>query len=274
MYVLKNVYEHDEKLFPLLDRPQAITGRDVTQKFLCNGFYFLTNPEEFIYNHLPNESKWQLLSRPVTKDEFEQMAYLKQPFFEFGIGLTDCRKCVLNTNNGEANISLEMPAPYTMSYTYQLWIPVKGQNENKFANIKLQRYVFLQRVNKVMKARIHFPVTGKYKIELFGRNYTCLDDEEKATHRNLCGFVINCTKTGKKVIPLPDVNVKEWGPSIRSEQAGLRPITNVTAKISMPARESIVEFEAEDDVEILPKVTGDSDVNLKNYVIHYRDGNN
>ena len=34
-------------------------------------FYFLTDPHEFIYNHLPNQQGWQLLARPVTKPEFE-----------------------------------------------------------------------------------------------------------------------------------------------------------------------------------------------------------
>ena len=257
---------------PSIDRFRAIAGCDVTQIFHCNGFYFLTNPEEFIYTHFPEDSKWQLLARPVTKDEFEQMAYLKQPFFEHGMGLDDCKKCVLHTSKGEVKISLRMPAPYTMSFTAQLWISVKGQNENKFNGIELKRYVFLQRVGELMITLLNFPVTGKYKIEFFGRSYRYFDNEEHASHLNLCSFLIHCTNVDKKFKPLPEIDVKEWGPSFRNEQAGLIPITHATAKISMPARKLLMEFQAEEDVDILPKITGLSDVNLGDYVIHYRDG--
>jgi len=34
------------------------------------GFYFLTDPELFVFSHLPNEPKWQLLPRPITRQEF------------------------------------------------------------------------------------------------------------------------------------------------------------------------------------------------------------
>ena len=39
-------------------------------------FYFFTDPDEFIYNHLPQDEGWQLLARPVTKDEFQVLANL------------------------------------------------------------------------------------------------------------------------------------------------------------------------------------------------------
>lgn len=33
-------------------------------------FFFLTNPSDFVYRHLPTYTKWQLLDNPVTEEEF------------------------------------------------------------------------------------------------------------------------------------------------------------------------------------------------------------
>ena len=47
---------------------------------LCFG----TNPEIFIYFHFPKESKWQLLSEPITLERFNSKAYLIEDFYYFG----------------------------------------------------------------------------------------------------------------------------------------------------------------------------------------------
>lgn len=35
-------------------------------KYVLNTFYFLTEPSRFIFTHLPDEAKWQLLDTPIT----------------------------------------------------------------------------------------------------------------------------------------------------------------------------------------------------------------
>ncbi len=42
-------------------------------------YYFLTPPEYFIFDHFPEDPKWQLLPRPVTKSEFEARPYPGRP---------------------------------------------------------------------------------------------------------------------------------------------------------------------------------------------------
>ena len=43
------------------------------------GFYFLTDPELFVFSHLPNEPKWQLLPRPITRQEFAAVPPVLHP---------------------------------------------------------------------------------------------------------------------------------------------------------------------------------------------------
>ena len=262
----------------MFDRREAVSGAAVTHHFYCNDFYFLTNPEEFVYNHLASDPKWQLLARPVTVKEFEQMAKLSASFFELGMELTDYRKCVLNAKNGEAELTFEMPPDCDMSFTYSFWISTKGQddegmtNADSFKGIKLERYIFLQRVENIIKATINFPVSGKFKIDLFGRKSNISDEKGSSTHSHICAYVIYCDKPKNNCQPLPENSIQEWGPTFRSEKAGLQAITHTTGTVKMLKGEADVEFKADDDVEILAKLSGSSDDNLEHYVIHYRDG--
>jgi len=46
--------------------------------------YFLTEPGEFVFDHLPQDSSWQLLDRPLTAAEYADLVYLRPMFFEAG----------------------------------------------------------------------------------------------------------------------------------------------------------------------------------------------
>ena len=52
---------------------QEVDDAPIGLTYIVDEYYFLTDPEEFIYNHFPDEEHWQLLVRPVTKLEFEVM---------------------------------------------------------------------------------------------------------------------------------------------------------------------------------------------------------
>lgn len=49
---------------------------------LFNENYYLTPPEQFILNHLPEKDMWQLLSYPVTRQQFEQFPDIEDGFFQ------------------------------------------------------------------------------------------------------------------------------------------------------------------------------------------------
>lgn len=49
-----------------------------------NDFYFLTNPEAFIAQHLPVDTRWQLLSPAVPKTEFDRYPKIYDAYFRLG----------------------------------------------------------------------------------------------------------------------------------------------------------------------------------------------
>jgi hypothetical protein len=46
--------------------------------------YFLTAPDEFIFDHLPQDPQWQLLAQPISAAEYENLVYLRPMFFVAG----------------------------------------------------------------------------------------------------------------------------------------------------------------------------------------------
>ena len=77
--------------------------------------YFLTDPEEFIYEFYPLQSEWQLLRRPITLPEFEQLPFVRSLFFRYGLWFPDeTTKAVIPTDpSGAATIRITMPLEIT-----------------------------------------------------------------------------------------------------------------------------------------------------------------
>jgi len=48
-------------------------------------YYFLTAPESFVFDHLPQDAQWQLLDRPVSASEYADLVYLRPMFFVAGL---------------------------------------------------------------------------------------------------------------------------------------------------------------------------------------------
>ena len=47
-------------------------------------FYFLTDPEDYVYQHYPDDANWQLLDIPLPFSEFLNLPVVKSPFFNYG----------------------------------------------------------------------------------------------------------------------------------------------------------------------------------------------
>ena len=70
-----------------------------------NDFFFGTNPEIFIRHHFPKDNKWQLLSNPLSFEEFNSQAYLLY-FFYLNALKTISPDTNIIAGNGLSNIIL------------------------------------------------------------------------------------------------------------------------------------------------------------------------
>lgn len=73
--------------------------------------YFLTDPEEFIYEFFPLQPEWQLLKRPISLREFEQLPFVRSLFFRYGLYFPqeNIRSVLYTDNSGATTIKIGMP---------------------------------------------------------------------------------------------------------------------------------------------------------------------
>ncbi len=123
-----------------------------------DAFYFLTPPEQFIYSHIPDDSRWQLLAPPVTRATFEQWPKLKSAFFKYRLHL-DSHQCDHLTTNDSVKITLTADAPTEL-------LAQLNSAERELP----REYCFTQREGDRYAVKVRFPAPGNYQLMIFARD--------------------------------------------------------------------------------------------------------
>ena len=115
--------------------------------------FFLTSPEEFIQNHLPEISAWQLLSSPVSKEEFEENSiiinpgtYNYQDSLAFLLDMNPSKKAItyqlkaleFNPHNDDTNYKLGLEYRFRALDSLEAVYKVTEQNMDRFAQLETQ----------------------------------------------------------------------------------------------------------------------------------------
>lgn len=61
-------------------------------------YFFLTPPDQFIYDHLPDNPEQQFLSPPVSKESYENLVNVQPLFFRYGLQLKSHREGIIRTS--------------------------------------------------------------------------------------------------------------------------------------------------------------------------------
>jgi hypothetical protein len=138
----------------LLDVTWA-AGDPVTEKsdHTFNDFYFLTAPEAFINDHLPDDKKWQLLQKPIEKKEFQKRVNRHAQFYQLGIDYLTPDQQLLRSKEYFV-ISLE--GPQDLEFSAKL-----GNFENRY---------FHESDGTSHKVHILSPGRGKYELNIFAKH--------------------------------------------------------------------------------------------------------
>jgi hypothetical protein len=122
-----------------------------------NGYFFFTPPEKFIYTHFPENPEWQLLDRPVSKKEFERMAFVRPGFFLYGLELDSHRESDIRAAD---TLTVTLRAPRETGLIAHL-----VQNERTLDS----GFAFVQKVGDLAIVRAAFPSNGTYVLRLFAK---------------------------------------------------------------------------------------------------------
>ncbi len=122
-----------------------------------NPYYFATPPEQFIYNHLSGDRAWQLLTNPITKQQFDHFPEISPEFFKTGLQLVSHPTHIIQAN-GRVEIVLQAPKDTIASVR----LSINSQN-------LADTYQLINRKNENLIVSAAFPSSGNYKLEIFAK---------------------------------------------------------------------------------------------------------
>lgn len=136
-------------------------GAIIEQRFVreFNEYYFLSPPDRFIYNHLPVDSKWQLLSTPVSKSEFSILPCIHSGFFLYDIDLRDNTESVIET---DGNLTMIFGVPSKTYLIARLRQGDIGLPENLISERRI-----IKKSGNEYQINIRFPENGTYILYIF-----------------------------------------------------------------------------------------------------------
>ncbi|XP_068608077.1 kyphoscoliosis peptidase [Brachionichthys hirsutus] len=184
-------------------------------------FYFLTDPEEFIDSHFPDEEKWQLLDLPITREEFERRVFKTSAFFAMGLRLIQPHHSHIVTDDGEANVSLGFSRPVTFTYeiTQHRGLLHSGASEQKESCNSSHGLLTVS--HRSMKLQLLPPASGVYDVKVFARS------ESAATPLVwVCSFTVECP-TPRAMEEIPENPFLSWGLQPTAGSLGIAGIAGI-----------------------------------------------
>lgn len=123
--------------------------------------YLFMPPGQFIYTHFPSEARWQLLSNPLTLDQFKELPYLRGLFFDHGLRLgTSLKRVTPIGSTVKFKVYHERPV--------EMMAKLLSEDGQELAGRTLE-----QADDGYQSILAAFPTAGRYQVKLYCRR---LDD--------------------------------------------------------------------------------------------------
>lgn len=188
---------------------------DKNQEFIkkFNNFFFLTSPENFIYDHFPyfnsniEESKqWQLLEKPISIEEYTRKIKPSEEARQYGVKFSSHPYEIILINNSQCTILVESSANPFQNCWFDFYDD-KGSKCNEAA-------IMLCESSKECKTTVRPPHEGKYTLHL----HATIKDE----NTTLADYIINCGTAESNWKPYPNYG-GFYGPRPNFTERGFEP---------------------------------------------------
>jgi hypothetical protein len=120
-------------------------------------YYFCTPPEQFIFDHFPVDPDRQLLPKPMSCREYEQLVTLKPEFFKYGLELDTHRQSSIKAT-GPVEIDLIARRDVVMLARLTCG---KGEVSDS--------YTLVEKEGDHLKITAGFPRPGSYTLRLYAK---------------------------------------------------------------------------------------------------------
>lgn len=134
------------------------------QKRFTN-YYWDVSPAQLSHSHIPDQDRWQLLAKPRTMKEIEQLPVISTGYFRYQVRPTEQR--------GKLKTVAAYRFRFQSSETARFKVYV-AQNDRYLD----ESLVLLQKENGGWTADVLFPAPGDYEVRMFGSDDPFSDSKE------------------------------------------------------------------------------------------------
>lgn len=121
-----------------------LKGSNDSLRYEYDDHYFLTDPDEFIYEFYPLSPEWQLIkTRPITLAEFEQLPFVRSLFFKYGLYFPqhDIRSVLHTDSSGATTIKIGMPTHMIPRLIFHYNLKYYDSDLEHYEGVSLKRFV-------------------------------------------------------------------------------------------------------------------------------------
>jgi hypothetical protein len=135
-------------------------------------YWFCVPPEAFIFSHLPEDNQWQLTSRTITLEQYENLAFLHVSFFQLGFNPEDIFVKAVSGETKEFAQTFpfeypinghELPIVKKLKRGREYTFSIESEYLERAAIIDGGQWVELKREGNVFKIK-YAPKGGKLKV--------------------------------------------------------------------------------------------------------------
>ncbi|XP_078586745.1 uncharacterized protein LOC144868426 [Branchiostoma floridae x Branchiostoma japonicum] len=221
-----------------------VTGDDqvdidqLTTVYKYEEFYFLTDPEQLIDTHFPDQPEWQLLDKPLSLADFEAGVKCWPLFYKLHASLVSHKSGIVHTEDGTAEIRVGFPKDDFTKVRFSYRLKTKDR-QDAVDGVELNRYVLQETKDDRESFTVQIPTKGRYLIEIYGGEDT--GDQEHTETSNVCLYMIVCESAKQSCTPLPECPIA-WGPGRDVVKAGMTPLSHKEAVIKTDTGQVEIKF--------------------------------
>ncbi|CAJ0959540.1 unnamed protein product, partial [Mesorhabditis belari] len=231
-------------------------GNDGNLRYEYDDHYFMTDPEEFIYEFFPSDPSWQLLPRPLSLSQFERIPFVRSLFFKYGLSFTDdtLESVIYTDRTGAASVSIRLPDIGAEDLIFHYNLKFYDSEDTSMNGLSLKRFVMQSVGDRVVSFRVHAPAPRPLLLDIFANSVSSGHylTGQPIKFKSVCKFKIMCEELSVIMVPLPECASGEWGPAKARRLFGLDAIshpepiinTNRTAEIRFKMSRPLTEFVA------------------------------
>uniref|UniRef100_A0A1I8JQS7 TGc domain-containing protein n=1 Tax=Macrostomum lignano TaxID=282301 RepID=A0A1I8JQS7_9PLAT len=191
-------------------------------------FYFMTEPQQAVYSHYPEDPLWQLLRRPLTLDQFEDLPLTKSQFFKCGMSFEQATHGCCTPARASCRWRWGYGRPGA-AFTYRL---AQGDELNeRWRGVELKSFALQETGNDQIQFYFRLPAVGHYYLTVYAQEAAAAGAEQsglETTYRSAAAHdgglrvrASNCDEPAADATPFPNCHDSNWGPGLHAERYGL-----------------------------------------------------